>query len=62
MEKTNYSELEYWKKRCQLAEAYICESYCYPKSLDKEQVYNQWLEFKFKEGKYSGIVVTETDH
>lgn len=39
--------LEYWKKRCELAEAYIDESPCDP-DIYKEQLdaWNNWLEFK----------------
>lgn len=39
--------VEYWKKRCELAEAYIDESPCDP-DIYREQldVWNNWREFK----------------
>ena len=39
--------VEYWKKRCELAETYIEESPCDP-DIYKEQLdaYNNWCEFK----------------
>jgi hypothetical protein len=39
--------VDYWKKRCELAEAYIEESPCDP-DIYKEQLdaWNNWCEFK----------------
>jgi len=39
--------VKYWKKRCELAEAYIEESPCDP-DIYKEQLdaWNNWCEFK----------------
>ena len=44
---TNMNLVKYWKKRCELAEAYIEESPCDP-DIYKEQLdaWNNWCEFK----------------
>ena len=43
----NMETIEYWKKRCELAEAYIEKSPCDP-DIDPEQfqAYNAWQDFK----------------
>ena len=39
--------VEYWKQRCELAEAYIEESPCDPDIYAEQwQAYNAWQEFK----------------
>ena len=39
--------VEYWKKRCELAEAYIEESPCDPDIYKKQlDAWNNWCEFK----------------
>jgi hypothetical protein len=39
--------VEYWKKRCELAEAYIEESPCDPDIYKKQlDAWNNWREFK----------------
>lgn len=41
------SELDYWKKRCELAEKYIDETPSDPDIyLDQIKAFNKWVEFK----------------
>lgn len=40
-------DLEYWKRRCELAEKFIREHPCDPDITDKQtENYNRWSEFK----------------
>ena len=44
-------ELEYWKKRCELAEDYISKSPCDPDIyVEQMDAYNEWEKFKRKTG------------
>ena len=44
-------ELEYWKKRCELAEDYISKSPCDPDTyVEQMDVHHEWEKFKRKTG------------